>query len=293
MQKRILSILTEGLPGARRVLEIVVALAAGLVVARLIWLLVEPGGAVSKPIAFASSTSSGASATASSQLDLMILARANHFGVAASSAPILPSAPETSLNLRLKGVRAIPLSAQSDQTDNSSIAIIQTPDQAALTYRRGDTIIEGVTLEEILPDRVLIMKGGTLETLMMESSASGLSVLLMPGQEPRAATQPRLAAPISTAGGQSGNLLAFMDFEPVLAEGSVTGYRIQGRGNDSYLASMGLQSGDIVVEVAGNRVANTDRQNLLAQLSSATQIDLTVERGGALQSISVSIPRGD
>ena len=224
MPKSILSILTEGLPAARRMLEILVALAAGLLVARLIWLLVEPGGAVSKPIDFASSASSGPAASASTQLDLMILSRANNFGAAASSTPILPSAPETSLNLRLKGVRAIRTPAQSDQASDSSIAIIQTPDQAALTYRRGDTIMEGVTLEEILPDRVLIMKGGTLETLMMESTASGLSVLLLPGQEPRTSTQPRLAATTSTADGQPGNLLAHMDFEPVLTR---SGVRVQ------------------------------------------------------------------
>ena len=293
VQKSIISILKDGLPVARRALALLVALAAGLLVARLIWLLAEPGGAVSKPISFPSSASTTSNSTPSTQLDLMSLARANHFGAAAASSPVIPSAPETSLNLRLKGVRAIPDSAQSDRMADSSIAIIQTPDHAALTYRRGDTIIEGVTLDRILPDRVLIMKGGALETLMMDSSASGLSVLLLPGQEPRSTSQPRQAGSASGAIAQTGNLLSYVDFQPVQSGGNLTGYRIQSRGDESYLTGLGLQSGDVVVEIAGNRVGSANSQNLLAQLSSANQIDLTVERGGALQSVSLSIPRGD
>ena len=293
MQKGILSILTDGMPVARRVLAVLMALAAGFLVARLLWLLVDPAGAVSKPVILASAGASSSAAAPSTQVDLMSLARANHFGTAIASSPVIPNAPETSLNLRLKGVRAIPDALQSDQMANSPIAIIQTPDQSALTYRMGDMIIDGVTLDRILPDRVLIMKGGALETLMMDSSASGLSVLRLPGEEPRTATQPRQSVSAPPAIGQTQSLLAKVDFQPVQSNGTLTGYRIQSRGDEADLAALGLKSGDVIVEIAGSRVGSADTPGLLAQLASANALDLTVERGGALQSISLSIPRGD
>jgi len=223
----------------------------------------------------------------------MSLARANHFGTGIASSPVIPNAPETSLNLRLKGVRAIPDPLQSDQMANSPIAIIQTPDQSALTYRMGDMIIDGVTLDQILPDRVLIMKGGALETLMMDSSASGLSVLRLPGEEPRTVTQPQQSRSAPPAIGQTHSLLAKVDFQPVQSNGTLTGYRIQSRGDEADLTALGLQSGDIVVEIAGSRVGSADSPNLLAQLAGANELNLTVERGGALQSVSLSIPSGD
>ena len=220
MQKGILSILTDGLPVARRVLAVCMALAAGFLVARLLWLLVDPAGAVSKPVILAFAGASSSAAAPSTQVDLMSLARANHFGTAIANSPVIPNAPETSLNLRLKGVRAIPDALQSDQMANSPIAIIQTPDQSALTYRMGDMIIDGVTLDRILPDRVLIMKGGALETLMMDSSASGLSVLRLPGEEPRTATQPRQSGSAPPAIGQTQSLKQIPNLSHLLVSDS-------------------------------------------------------------------------
>jgi type II secretory pathway component PulC len=87
--------------------------------------------------------------------------------------------------------------------------------------------------------------------------------------------------------------LAKVDFQPVQSNGTLTGYRIQSRGDEADLTALGLQSGDIVVEIAGSRVGSADSPNLLAQLAGANELNLTVERGGALQSVSLSIPSGD
>lgn len=293
MHSSLLSALTQASPALRRTLALVIAMAAGLGLGRVVWLLVEPGGAVARPLAFAAPSASTGPAADSLRLDLMSLARSNRFGSGTADAPVMPNAPETRLNLKLKGVRAVPETARSGDTADTSIAIIQTPDQSALTYRPGDLIIEGVTLERILPDRVLIIKGGALETLMMDSSASALSVLSLPGQAPRTAGQPRPGGPASAAGGQAATLLAGVDFEPVPSGANLTGYRIRSRGNEADLAALGLQSGDVIIEIAGNRVGSTGSQNLLAELGSADQIELTVERGGSLQSVTLSLPRGN
>jgi len=293
MQSSILSKMMEGIPALRRSLTVLIALWLGLLLGRLVWLLADPGGSVSKPIPFAYHTSSPVTVAAATQLDLISLARSNHFGAAASSSPVIPSAPETNLNLQLKGVRAIPDAADSGGRADSSIAIIQAPDQSAMTYRTGDTIIDGVTLDRILPDRVLIMKGSALETLLMDSSAGGLSVLRLPGQEGQPAMQPRPDGVSSSVIAQAGNLFAFIDFAPVQSGGEVTGYLIQNRGDESYLTALGLKTGDILVEIAGIGVANADRQMLLAQLSSADQTNVTVERDGALLTLSLTIPRGE
>ncbi|MGA1344246.1 MAG: type II secretion system protein N [Hyphomonas sp.] len=293
MHSSLLSALTQASPALRRAIVLVIALAAGLGLGRVFWLLVEPGGAGARPLAFAAPSGSAGAPADSLRPDLMSLARSNRFGSGAAGAPVIPNAPETRLNLKLKGVRAVPDTARSGDTADTSIAIIQTPDQSALTYRPGDLIIEGVTLERILPDRVLIIKGGALETLMMESSASALSVLSLPGQPPRTAGQPLQGGPASPQGGQAARLLAGVDFEPVQSGASLTGYRIRSRGNEAGLAALGLQAGDGIVEIAGNRVGSAAGQDLFAELGSASQLDLTVERGGTLQSVTLSLPRGN
>jgi general secretion pathway protein C len=281
------------LPRVRVGLTVVFVALLGLLAARFIWLLAEPGGAVSHPLPLPA-TQAGASAGSSlASADLMALTRSNRFGAAAAAGDIIPDAPATSLNLTLKGVRSVAAGTRDTGPEQVSIAIIQTPDGRALTYHPGDTIIEGVTLDRVLPDRVLIRKNGSLETLMMESGVDALSVLTLPGQEGMVEGAPRTAATTQAQSPIDRTLLASLDVAPVFTDGILVGYRLSTPGSTSALSGSGLESGDIITVLDGTPVRDIKIENIAERLSNAAELSMTVQRNGANVPVTLRFPEGE
>lgn len=78
--------------------------------------------------------------------------------------------PETKLRLTLTGV-----SASSDT--KSARALIEGPDRNTESYAIGDTVPGNATLHEVHPDRVVLSRGGKLETLGFPDISSGTRLL--------------------------------------------------------------------------------------------------------------------
>lgn len=281
------------LPRVRAGLIVVLVALLGLLAARFIWLLVEPGGAVADPQPLPANQASASAGSPLASADLMVLTRSNRFAAAAAVGDIIPDAPATSLNLTLKGVRSVAPGSSDTRPEQVSIAIIQTPDGRALTYHPGDTIIEGVILDRVLPDRVLIRKSGSLETLMMESRIDALSVLTLPGQEgmvegaPRPATQSQRQAPLDRA------LLASLDVAPVFTDGILVGYRLSTPGATAALSGSGLESGDIITVLDGTPVRDIRVETVAERLSNAAELSMTVQRNGADVPVTLRFPEGE
>jgi|GEM_PF-320496 type II secretion system protein C len=281
------------LPRVRVGLTIVLVVLLGLLAARFVWLLVEPGGAVSDPLALPASQAGASAISPLASADLMVLTRSNRFGALAAAGNIIPDAPATSLNLTLKGVRFVAAGSSDARPEQGSIAIIETPDGRALTYQPGDTIIEGVTLDRVLPDRVLIRKSGSLETLMMESGIDALSVLTLPGQEgmvegePRPASNSQRQAPLDRA------LLASLDVAPVFTDGILVGYRLSTPGSTAALSGSGLESGDIITVLDGTPVRDIKIENIAERLSNGAELSMTVQRNGANVPVTLRFPEGE
>lgn len=281
------------LPRVRVGLIVLLVALLGLLAARFIWLLVEPGGAVSHPLPLPA-TQVGASVGATlASADLMALTRSNRFGAATAAEDIIPDAPATSLNLTLKGVRSVAEGTSDENPNLVSIAIIQTPDGRALTYRPGDTIIEGVTLDRVLPDRVLIRKGGSLETLMMESGIDALSVLTLPGQEGLVEGAPRPVVNLQQQASINRALLASLDMTPVFTDGVLVGYRLSTPGSTAALSGSGLESGDIITVLDGTPVRDIRIENITERLSNAAELSMTVQRNGANVPVTLRFPEGE
>ncbi|WP_417317565.1 type II secretion system protein N [Emcibacter sp.] len=70
---------------------------------------------------------------------------------------VLAEARETNLDLELFGIRYSP--------DGDGVAIIRTPDKRQDAFREGDELFNGVTLNRILRDRVVIDRSGEMEVL--------------------------------------------------------------------------------------------------------------------------------
>ena len=276
---------------ARLALEILLAAILAIVVARLIWLLVAPSAAVSnftdRPLA---SPISGASGAISLSVDRTVLISNNPF---ASLEPeeIVVSAPETSLNLQLGGLRA------SDSTNVLGIAFIRAQSGIAKSYRVGDEVIAGVTVERILSDRVIINRDGVSETLMLEGRGAGLSVI---GDESQAVTatssstdeRPEVQSSLPPITGRVAGpdvLFTAMSIAETRLDNGTQGYRLSARGDAAIMRQAGFEPGDVLLQFNGTSVANIDVDNLFEELESIDTAILRVDRNGTERTIRLEL----
>ena len=234
---------------ALRVIEVALVVGIGLAVAKLIWLAAEPGGAVSPDIPVRAVVQKPQGNTASISVDTSRLLHENPFGAASALVTDIPDAPETSLNLKLRGVRA-------SSEEDGGIALITTPDNRTAAYSPGEPILDGVTLQRIYGDRVTLRKGGQTEALMMEGGAGLLSVLTTPG------------------------LMSSITIDPVHRGQEFVGYRIGSRGDADMMTRAGLQTGDIIVGLDGADINDVPPAELARKFSDPNPVRLKIDRDG-------------
>ena len=188
----------------------------------------------------------------------------------------------TSLQLKLFGVRV-------DEATGRGSAIIAGPDGVQTSYSVGDAIQPGVILKSVGYDSVVIAHGGADETLYLDQSGSApvaLPVALPP------ANGGLLSAPAGQVSAPGTVTLSQLRSQLTLAPRQ-TGGRVTGlipRGDPVFLASIGLQAGDVVVQVAGRPVAGIDDlQRAVAPLANGGNLSIGVERGAQVLPVAISI----
>lgn len=188
----------------------------------------------------------------------------------------------TSLQLKLFGVRV-------DEATGRGSAIIAGPDNVQTSYSVGDAIQPGVTLKSVGYDSVMIQRGGVDETLYLDQS--GAAPVAVPAAPPPAnagllsepPAQAAATAPVTLSQLQSGLALA-----PRQANGRVTG--LVPRGDPALLTRLGLQPGDVVVQVSGRPIAGVeDLQRAAAGLGKGGNLSIAVERGAQIVPVAISI----
>lgn len=192
------------------------------------------------------------------------------------------SAPKTKLNISLTGLLA--------STDpGRSIAIIaQGSNQAS--YLIGDKI-DGTParLRAVLPDRIIIDNQGRDETLMLDAES---------------ATAPRSTMPSAPMGQQGGSLAALRDdinsnpaelldyitISPVREENVLKGYRLNPGRKPELFGSLGLQPNDLALNINGYDLRDpAQAMQAMQQMKEVGQLEMTIERDGVQQSLSVSL----
>lgn len=268
----------------------------GLQVSKLVWLLIplpEPAPA-SAPAAPQPGNSTRARAQNINQLTSARLF--GQFQREEASAATVADAPDTNLRLKLRGILA---------TDDAkrSRALIEAANGELLSYAVGSDVPGGAKLHSIHPDRVLLSRGGRLETLRLEKDApipDGSVVTTAAASSARGAgsaaqilgtdTAAKLTDIRNTLLEDPTKASNFLRLQPARVNGQMKGYRIYpGRDRDLFREA-GLRPGDIVTAVNGISLDDPARGlQLLGDLSTASQINLQIERGGQAQSLSVTL----
>ncbi|MFN4023667.1 MAG: type II secretion system protein N [Hyphomonas sp.] len=262
-----------GLMG-RRSVEAGLALVTGLMLARFVWLVAEPGLVQPErpltPVMLAGNSSHAE------------LAGSDPFAAPSHSRTDYDTATPTTLNLRLTGLRW----AGDDAAAGSAIIVL--PDGNQKLVSPGDRILDGAVLDTVAADRIFLRSNGRLEELRLNPRGGSFS-----SQQPSVDLQsPPAETPAAPARQATpAQLASDIVLHPDLRNGAVTGYRLSPRGN-GYFEQAGLEPGDLVLRVNGQSVEGLGPDALQSAVLASDTISLDVVRSGAIVRLRISADAG-
>ncbi|HEX4910284.1 MAG TPA: type II secretion system protein GspC [Permianibacter sp.] len=235
------------------------------------------------------------------QVDIEALVSAELFGSAEIVVPeqSVADAPDSTASLKLLGVYA------ADNEQKASAIVEETTGAQSVVFV-GEPLPGGYgSLKQVFADRIIIDRGGRLETLRMEDLTGQLGDLSGPKEdEPVGKAEIRsidkrrdaqVAQSLNDVRSKlqtdPASLRDVLSIEPSYDKGSgqLLGYRL-GPGKDRKLfGRVGLQRNDLVTAINGVALDDPTRaMALLNDLNSAKELTLTLQRGG--QQIDLQLP---
>lgn len=275
--------------------------------ARVIWQLVPTPASSVAPSTI--NTSVIADANAKGGVNVSRIQQLNLFGKK-NEAPAkqveqkVTDAPQTKLNLVLTGVVASSIVEQA-------AAIIEHKG-SQMVYGLGEKIDStNAILKQVETDRVIIKNGARHETLMLDgvdyekgqknsrtaNNNRGRTLANSGAQRQIAtnnnATQLNREAAEATSAlrEQPSDFTDFISIAPETADGQLVGYKVKPGKNPALFESAGLEAGDIIVQINGLSLTDTQQSmEAMNALRSAQNIELTLTRDGEYQTVYLDIP---
>ena len=218
------------------------------------------------------------------------LTSANIFGVSEKAAVQQPSkAPETKLNLTLKGVLA------ATPMEMASAIIAQGKAGKEEIYSIGDRMPGNVLIKEIHPEYVVLERGGRLETLKLQkiSGVSGIETSNTSSLSSRRAGGSHATELKQIRSNILKNPTSFGEYAlPVVVKenGKQIGYRLKAQKKGELLAKLGIQGTDVITQINGVKLNQPQNGiSALRKLSTATNLDIVVRRNGAEVPLNISL----
>ena len=264
---------TRTLPQA---LSVVLVIAIAWQLVQLTWMLLEPTPSAELEPLVASTTPPARP----KGVDVQAIVNAKLFGTAQGGEPTQGPAPETQLPLVLSGVFAA-------EDPEKGWAMIGDSAQQTKVFSVGDSVRSGTRLHSVYPDRVILDRNGTLETLALPKRNTGALNVARPTPPPQtnrvvdnlrqlAETNPTVFAEVVRP-------------QPVFANGVQRGYRVYPGRNRQQFAKLGLQPGDLVLAINGTPLDDPQRgMEIFNTIGSSDRVQVTVERNGESQDLTLN-----
>lgn len=196
------------------------------------------------------------------------------------------SAPETRLNLTLKGVLAF-------EPQKFAMAIISQNGRDEQVFAIGDTLPGNAKLKEVYSDRIILQRGNRLETLKLPEKGANIQFNQpsKPAQASRILQQSQSAKQLRDQIVANPRVLAQMvSTQPVRRGGKLIGYRLRPKQDTGTLEQYGLMPQDIITQVNGVQLDSPKKGlRVLRQLMKAKHIDLVVQRNGVSTPVAISL----
>jgi general secretion pathway protein C len=185
-------------------------------------------------------------------------------GAVAVDDAALETLPETRLSLQLYGVRM-------GETPETGTAIVEAGADGQRTYAVGQAISDDARLAAVHADRIVISRNGIREVLYLRDGPARTRAAVPAG----AALSPQA-------------LIADLALQPHLEGGRLAGFRVGAESDEPAAQMLGLQGGDIIVEINGRPIPQSIEaaQRVLPQIGQSLQ--LTVRRSGERVTLDVS-----
>jgi general secretion pathway protein C len=215
--------------------------------------------------------------------DVQSVISAHLFGVAVADPNQDPSnAPASTANLVLAGTIAT-------QDPKHGVAIVSDGGPSKV-YSVGDNI-GGASLHSVYLDRVILDRGGSLETLLLPHVLpNNHAAARAPGASPRTvAAVENIRRMVQQ---DPGILDQVMRTVPSYdnAAGKLRGFRAYPGQNRAIFGKLGLKPGDLVTAINGVQLDDPQRsQEVFNTIQTSDHVSVTVERAGQKQEISLNI----
>lgn len=257
--------------------QVLLLVAIAIATARLVWSLVPtPESARWQPAPVQAANSMQ---DAGPKLDVILGARL--FGVYQPQASNLDAAPDTSLNLTLLGIFA-------GTRKEESRALIGQPSGDERPYSIGQDVVNGVNLQAIFADRVVLSRNGQLETLRLDKDKPSAG-FTGDGTPAQTSGTPSLGQVRQELLADPNKASEYIRIQPVNTNGQMKGYRVYPGQNQTLFNNAGLRPGDLVTSVNGVQLDDTQKaMQMLSDLSKAGSANLVIDRGGQPQTINVN-----
>ena len=268
-------------------LDIAFILICGWLLARLFWAFMSPAAFVDVPVANSSRSSASGAQSSSFSANPIVFRNFNPFARTLDGGVeiVEEEAPATTLNLSIRSVFAT-------NEQESSFVRIHTPDNEVRRYYIGDTIVSGVSLDDIQSDRVILLRNGVRETLFMnERSSIGTTEASTPARQ-----SPQSQPGEYTVSGSEWSFETFyrnVTIRRVAQPDQSTVLQIQGTTDAEMLARVGMRVNDKLIRVNGYDMADESLSDLYDVLSDEDRFAFEIERNGQVVPITVVISQGD
>ena len=230
----------------------------------------------------------------SQQENFKKLTSANVFGVSEKAiVQKQTKAPETRLNLTLKGVLA------AKPMKMASAIIAQGKNGKEDIYGVGDKMPGGVTIKEIHPEFVMLERNGQLETLKLQkvSGIENLKTSAASGFNARGTQANLNGSPEAALKQIRNNILkdptSFGDYAlPVVVKenGKQVGYRLKPQSKGDLLSELGIEKNDVITQINGVKLDKPQNGiSALRKLSTAKNLSIVVKRNGADVPLNISL----
>lgn len=275
--------------------SLVLVIAIGWQLARLVWLFVPApaaGDAISVP-----AVAAGDTAEATGGANAAAIAAASIFGKAdpgdAVAEPAVlvegPDLEETRINLTLKGTIASDQEAQA-----AAIIEVGASDEAVFTI--GDSVSNGASLHAIYTDRVVLNESGRLTALYLPEERDSATTPRRTRSTPVRRAPVRTQTP-SIQSVVSQNVARLSDVirpTPYFVNGQQKGFRVYPGRDRQKFAALGLRAGDLILDINGQALSDPSQaMQVFQSLGDAQQVSVTVERNGQPETITLNTEQLD
>jgi general secretion pathway protein C len=200
-------------------------------------------------------------------------------------------APETRLNLTLHGVFV-------EDDPELGAAIIGTSGNQQKYYKVGASVMNGVKLQGVFEDRVVLLRNGQSEILRFPK-VSDRGTRPIASALPQSSINPRGGQPTSGASlseykavfqKEPLKIFEHVRFVPVRSRDGLKGYRVLPQKNRKLYNKLGIRPSDLVTAVNGVNLTN-DREamKLMQMLKEATSVQVDIIRNGQPSSLNFSL----